>query len=153
MEQEQYLARIRVDQEWEDRLDWLNQNWEVSGEETSQERRARQLATQESVLQQAPSQQVQESLDLSFTATMQDTQADEATSTPANNNGKESVPEDMDVDQEGPPKTKKKRCSTSTRTFVKQRGRLERIANRKLTFKFDKYGTGSTPDKAFDVSP
>ncbi|GKF41346.1 hypothetical protein Tco_0124688, partial [Tanacetum coccineum] len=33
------------------------------------------------------------------------------------------------------------------------RGRSERIANMKLDkpFQFDKFGTGSTPDKAFDV--
>ncbi|GKB35710.1 hypothetical protein Tco_0880652 [Tanacetum coccineum] len=40
------------------------------------------------------------------------------------------------------------------RIYHKNRGRSERIANIKLkkAFEFDKHGTGSTPDKAFDVS-
>ncbi|GKC08824.1 hypothetical protein Tco_1000434, partial [Tanacetum coccineum] len=39
------------------------------------------------------------------------------------------------------------------RIYHKNRGRSERIANMKLKkpFQFDKHGTGSTPEKAFDV--
>ncbi|GKD49269.1 hypothetical protein Tco_1278245 [Tanacetum coccineum] len=44
-------------------------------------------------------------------------------------------------------------ASTSMRIFVKNRGRSERIAMMKAKkFKFDANGTGSTADKAFDVS-
>ncbi|PWA73452.1 hypothetical protein CTI12_AA260810 [Artemisia annua] len=40
------------------------------------------------------------------------------------------------------------------RIYHKQRGRSERIRNMQgKNFKFDSKGTGSTPDKAFDVSP
>ncbi|GKD51615.1 hypothetical protein Tco_1280591 [Tanacetum coccineum] len=37
------------------------------------------------------------------------------------------------------------------RIYHKNRGRSERIANMNKPFQFDKHGTGSTPDKAFDV--
>ncbi|GKA55195.1 splicing factor [Tanacetum coccineum] len=37
------------------------------------------------------------------------------------------------------------------RIYYKNRGRSERIANQNKPFKFDKYGTGSTPDKAFSL--
>ncbi|GJT69716.1 zinc finger, PMZ-type containing protein [Tanacetum coccineum] len=44
-------------------------------------------------------------------------------------------------------------ATTSMRIFVKNRGRSERIAMMKAKkFKFDANGTGSTADKAFDVS-
>lgn len=41
------------------------------------------------------------------------------------------------------------------RIYVKNRGRSERIAKQQMSkpFPFDAVGTGSTPDKAFDVSP
>ncbi|GJW40778.1 hypothetical protein Tco_0066623 [Tanacetum coccineum] len=37
------------------------------------------------------------------------------------------------------------------RIYYKNRGRSERIANQNKPFKFDKYGTGSTPDKTFSL--
>lgn len=37
------------------------------------------------------------------------------------------------------------------RIYHKNRGRSERIANQYKKFKFDEFGTGSTPDKAFSV--
>jgi hypothetical protein len=37
------------------------------------------------------------------------------------------------------------------RIYYKNRGRSERIANQEKPFVFEKYGTGSTPDKAFYV--
>ncbi|GJU56414.1 zinc finger, PMZ-type containing protein [Tanacetum coccineum] len=59
--------------------------------------------------------------------------------------------------EDGPaPKKKRGRPPSSVdgiRIHHKNRGRSERIANMKLNkpFQFDKFGTGSTPDKAFDV--
>ncbi|GJS14709.1 hypothetical protein Tco_0409181 [Tanacetum coccineum] len=59
--------------------------------------------------------------------------------------------------EDGPaPKKKRGRQSSSVdgiRIYHKNRGRSERIANMKSNkpFQFDKFGTGSTPDKAFDV--
>ncbi|GJT15981.1 hypothetical protein Tco_0874687 [Tanacetum coccineum] len=59
--------------------------------------------------------------------------------------------------EDGPAPKKKRRMPPSgvdgIRIYHKNRGRSERIANMKLNkpFQFDKFGTGSTPDKAFDV--
>ncbi|GKA13491.1 zinc finger, PMZ-type containing protein [Tanacetum coccineum] len=59
--------------------------------------------------------------------------------------------------EDGPaPKKKRRRPPSSVdgiRIHHKNHGRSERIANMKLNkpFQFDKFGTGSTPDKAFDV--
>ena len=58
----------------------------------------------------------------------------------------------------GNSKKKKKKVgpvsSHVPRIYHKQRGRSERIKNMQgKNFKFDSKGTGSTPDKAFDVSP
>ncbi|GJV28872.1 hypothetical protein Tco_1385320 [Tanacetum coccineum] len=59
--------------------------------------------------------------------------------------------------EDGPaPKKKRGRPPSSVdgiRIYHKNRGRSERIAHMKLNkpFQFDKFGTGSTPDKAFDV--
>ena len=39
------------------------------------------------------------------------------------------------------------------RIYVKNRGRSERIAKQSKPFQFDDVGSGSTADKAFDVSP
>ena len=40
------------------------------------------------------------------------------------------------------------------RIYVKNRGRSERIAKQQMSkpFKFDQFGTGSTAEKAFDIS-
>ncbi|GJY64969.1 agenet domain-containing protein [Tanacetum coccineum] len=79
---------------------------------------------------------------------------EEELSAPAVDKGKgvESVAE-----QDSAPKKKRGRPPShvdGVRIYHKNRGRSERIANMKLkkAFEFDKHGTGSTPDKAFDVS-
>ncbi|GJX48598.1 hypothetical protein Tco_0273788 [Tanacetum coccineum] len=60
------------------------------------------------------------------------------------------------VEDEPAPTKKRGRPPSSVdgiRIYHKNHGRSERIANMKLNkpFQFDKFGTGSTPDKAFDV--
>ncbi|GKD40691.1 F-box domain containing protein, partial [Tanacetum coccineum] len=59
--------------------------------------------------------------------------------------------------QDSAPKKKRGRPPShvdGVRIYHKNRGRSERIAKmkEKKAFEFDKHGTGSTPDKAFDVS-
>ena len=51
----------------------------------------------------------------------------------------------------GRPKKTTATNSIVGRIYHNNRGRSERIANQKKPFVFDKYATGSTPDKAFDV--
>nr|GEV99010.1 pectin lyase-like superfamily protein [Tanacetum cinerariifolium] len=49
-------------------------------------------------------------------------------------------------------KSKEAEDPNQMRIFHKNRGRSERIFNQKMkNFKFDEHGSGSTPDKAFDV--
>ncbi|GKG10555.1 hypothetical protein Tco_0341955, partial [Tanacetum coccineum] len=76
-------------------------------------------------------------------------------------NGKASTLDDKgkaSASVEDEPASKRKRGRPPShvagiKIYHKNRGRSERIANMKLKkpFQFDKYGTGSTPDKAFDV--
>ncbi|GJT23361.1 hypothetical protein Tco_0893298 [Tanacetum coccineum] len=78
---------------------------------------------------------------------------EEELSAPAVDKGKgvESV-----AKQDSAPKKKRGRPPSQVdgfKIYHKNRERSERIANMKLkkAFEFDKHGTGSTPDKAFDV--
>ncbi|GKC89378.1 hypothetical protein Tco_1150027 [Tanacetum coccineum] len=76
-------------------------------------------------------------------------------------NGKASTSNDKgktSASVEDEPASKRKRGRPPShvagiKIYHKNRGRSERIANMKLKkpFQFDKYGIGSTPDKAFDV--
>ncbi|GJW97023.1 hypothetical protein Tco_0178831 [Tanacetum coccineum] len=61
------------------------------------------------------------------------------------------------AEQDSAPKKKRGRPPShvdGVRIYHKNHRRSERIANmkEKKAFEFDNYGTGSTPDKAFDVS-
>ncbi|GKE22925.1 hypothetical protein Tco_1434437 [Tanacetum coccineum] len=70
-------------------------------------------------------------------------------------NGKRPMSTDMQSDEITPPPSKQKKDKAPPlpfRIYVKNKGRLERIANQKKLFKFDDKGTGSTPDLAFDCS-
>ena len=74
------------------------------------------------------------------------------------NKGKEpaevipDAPEDGQKNQ-GKKRGRKPKAETPSygRIYYKNRGRSERIANQKKAFKFDEFGTGSTPEKAFSV--
>nr|GEV26513.1 F-box domain, leucine-rich repeat domain, L domain-like protein [Tanacetum cinerariifolium] len=84
--------------------------------------------------------------------TVEDGPTPERDKLPAVDKGKTKV----SVEDRPALKKKKGRPPSSVdgiRIYHKNRGRSERIANMKLNkpFQFDKFGTGSTPDKAFDV--
>ncbi|GKC71759.1 hypothetical protein Tco_1117642 [Tanacetum coccineum] len=85
-------------------------------------------------------------------ATVEDGLAPEQAKSPTVDKGKTKASV-----KDGPaPKRKRGRPPSSVdiiRIYNKNHGRSERIANMKLNkpFQFDKFRTGSTPDKAFDV--
>ena len=65
--------------------------------------------------------------------------------------GKEIATQEMPKKPRGRPKKTTAAVPSFGRIYYKNRGRSERIANKKKPFVFDKHGTGSTPDKAFNV--
>ncbi|GKC82916.1 hypothetical protein Tco_1138633 [Tanacetum coccineum] len=81
---------------------------------------------------------------------------DVAASAQDNNKGK-AIQEGSNSKSSAKPMRKSKRLRQEEpqpfRIYVKNRGRSKRIAKLQgKNFKFDAQGTGSTPDKAFDVS-
>ncbi|GJZ75272.1 hypothetical protein Tco_0639737 [Tanacetum coccineum] len=71
--------------------------------------------------------------------------------------GKQPMTEDESTVEVNPKPTRSQKSKATKvpnqmRIFHKNKGRYERIFNQKMkNFKFDEHGTGSSPDKAFDV--
>ncbi|GKD21208.1 hypothetical protein Tco_1222911, partial [Tanacetum coccineum] len=96
-------------------------------------------------IDEAPAMEISETTDVS--AMVEDLSAQAVDKV----KGRESV-----EDQASTPKKKRGRPPSHVdgiRIYYKNHGRSERIANmkEKKAFQFDKHGTGSIPDKAFDV--
>ncbi|GKC21041.1 hypothetical protein Tco_1023191 [Tanacetum coccineum] len=135
-EQEKIDKERREEQEWEEKNDYFNPaNWQ---EESMEEAPMNQHVAD---LDEAPEQK-----------TSDDGPAPEQGKSPAVDKGKAKA----SVEDGPEPKKKRGRTPSSVdgiRICHKNRGRSKRIANIKLNkpFQFDKFRTGSTPDKAFDV--
>ncbi|GKD58692.1 hypothetical protein Tco_1296201, partial [Tanacetum coccineum] len=133
-EQEKMDKERREEHEWQEKNDYFNPaNW------------------QEESMEEAPMNQYVADVD---EAPEQETNgpAPEQGKSPAVDKGKAKA----SVEDGPAPKKKRGRPPSSVdgiRIYHKNRDRSERIANMKLNkpFQFDKFGTGSTPDKAFDV--
>ncbi|GJX18638.1 peroxidase 31-like protein [Tanacetum coccineum] len=168
-EQEKLDKERREEQEWEEKNDYFNPaNWQ----EESMEEAPMNQQYHEVFIPSIHSQPTQQSgvwvVDTTVSvadvdeapeqdkgkakATVEDGPAPEQGKSPAVDKGKTKA----SVEDGPAPKKKRGRPPSSVdgiRIYHKNRGRSERIANMKLNkpFQFDKFGTGSTPDKAFDV--
>ncbi|GKA90230.1 F-box domain containing protein, partial [Tanacetum coccineum] len=166
-EQEKLDKERREEQEYEEKNDYFNPaNWP----EESMEEAPMNQQYHEVFIPSIHSQPTQQSgvwvVDTTVSVADVDEAPEQETSDdgPAVDKGKAKAsvedgpaPEQGISIEDGPaPKKKRGRPPSSVdgiRIHHKNRGRSERIANMKLNkpFQFDKFGTGSTPDKAFDV--
>ncbi|GKA51287.1 hypothetical protein Tco_0744483 [Tanacetum coccineum] len=152
----------REEREWEERNDYYNpNNWtdDESMDVDAYNRKNTSVKfnafTQESVTNDPshPTQSTEEQVgDDQVTAS----DADVTASAQDKNKGK-AIQEGTNSKFAATPRRKSKRLRQEEpepfRIYVKNRGRSERIAKLQgKNFKFDAQGTGSTPDKAFDVS-
>ncbi|GJU98161.1 hypothetical protein Tco_1327432 [Tanacetum coccineum] len=171
-EQEKLDKERREEQEWQEKNDYFNPaNWpEESMEEAPMNQQYHEVfipsihsqPTQQSGVwvvdttvsvadvDEAPEQETSD--EGKAKATVEDGLAPEQAKSPAVDKGKTKA----SVEDGPAPKKKRGRPPSSVdgiRIYNKNHGRSERIANMKLNkpFQFDKFGTGSTPDKAFDV--
>ncbi|GJX89648.1 hypothetical protein Tco_0341662 [Tanacetum coccineum] len=162
-EQEKMDKERREEQEWEEKNDYFNPaNWQ----EESMEEAPMNQQYHEVLISSIHSQPTQQSgvwvVDTTVSVADLDEAPEQKTSDdgPAPEQGKSPVVDKgkAKASVEDGPEPKKKRGRTplsvdGIRICHKNRGRSKRIANIKLNkpFQFDKFRTGSTPDKAFDV--
>ncbi|GJT22501.1 zinc finger, PMZ-type containing protein [Tanacetum coccineum] len=139
LNEEEYVRRCREQEEWEARMDWTHpMNWIEGSNEGSRD--GEQFPAQNN-----PAQATQQSM-------IHTTNEDVA----AVDNGKGKVVDEA-TDETAQPSKKRNRQKwqeqayvDGVRIYVKNRGRSERIANRRN--KFENLGPGSNPEKALDVS-
>ncbi|GKA77418.1 hypothetical protein Tco_0783879 [Tanacetum coccineum] len=148
-EQERFDKEMREEREWEEKQDYFNPaNFR---EDLIEEAPFNQAYAEDTTdvttenIDEAPAMETSETTDVS--AMVEDLSAPVVDK----GKGKESV-----EDQASSLKKKRGRPPShidGIRIYHKNRERSERIANikEKKAFQFDKHGTGSTPDKAFDV--
>ncbi|GJZ81466.1 hypothetical protein Tco_0646460 [Tanacetum coccineum] len=141
------IEREREEQQWEAMLDPLN-DYRFPDQEESMDPINFMVNTQESVTQ-GPSVQ----LAASVPASVQAAQSEPAFAEGLSVQHAPSVPASDNAS-----KKKRKRIRSEPdvpfRIYHKNRGRSERIRNmQEKKFKFDAQGTGSTAEKAFDVTP
>ncbi|GJR18667.1 hypothetical protein Tco_0967194 [Tanacetum coccineum] len=155
----------REEREWEERNDYYNpNNWtdDESMDVDAYNRKNTSVKfnafTQESVTNDPshPTQSTEEQVGDGQVTASAASDADVAASAQDKNKGK-AIQEGTNSKSAATPRRKSKRLRQEEpepfRIYVKNRGRSERIAKLQgKNFKFDAQGTGSTPDKAFDVS-
>ncbi|GJX27846.1 hypothetical protein Tco_0235925 [Tanacetum coccineum] len=145
-EQERFDKEMREEREWEEKQDYFNPaNFREDSIEEALFNQAYAKDTTDVTIENINEAPASETTDVS--AMVEDLSA------PAvdKGKGKESV-----EDQASSRKKKRGRPPSHVdgiRIYHKNHGRSERIANmkEKKAFQFDKHGTGSTPDKAFNV--
>ncbi|GKA30504.1 hypothetical protein Tco_0716809 [Tanacetum coccineum] len=141
------IEREREEQQWEAMLDPLN-DYRFPDQEESMDPINFMVNTQESVTQGSSVQPA-----ASIPASVQVAQSEPAFAEGPSVQPASSVPAS---DNAAKKKGKRTRSEPDVpfRIYHKNRGRSERIRNmQEKKFKFDAQGTGSTAEKAFDVSP